>query len=259
MQQFIRYLYEYEKDERVRNIGFVKVELQDEKSTMHIHGKGIETGDVEVFVIVSLDGEKLLAEQGSIRNDSTLVHFVLRFEAEDVGGREALENMLGVVLKNENGKIYVALWSEEGIQVGDMPTLKQWKERKKEKPRETESEVCAEEVREEEPEEEYLFQPPKRTYEKISRKDISRLPRREWRLANNSFLLHGFYNYHHLLYIKEDENCWLGVPGIYHEKEAAAAKAFGFPQFHRPEDESIELAEEETNTYEDFGYWCRLV
>ena len=259
MGQFIRYLYEYEREKRVRNIGFVKVEIQNDKCTMHIHGKGIASGDIEVFVITSLEGTRILAQQGGIRNDNALVHFVLRFEAEDVGGRDALEAMQGVALRNENRKTYVALWDDGELSIDNMMTLKQWNDRDKQEPCEEESEICAEEVQEMEAEEEYLPQQPKRTYEKISRKDISRLPRREWRLANNSFLLHGFYNYHHLLYIKEDENCWLGVPGIYHEKEAAAAKAFGFPQFHRIEDGIIELTEEEINTYEDFGYWCRSV
>lgn len=97
------------------------------------------------------------------------------------------------------------------------------------------------------------------TYEKIQRQGLSRLPRKEWRLANNSFLLHGFYNYHHLLYIEEGENVWIGVPGIYHEKEQVAANAFGFTEFRRLVDVDIELEENEKNTYDDFGYWCRQV
>ena len=102
--------------------------------------------------------------------------------------------------------------------------------------------------------------PPKtRTYEKIQRQDIARLPRTQWHLANNSFLLHGFYNYHHLLYIEEGENRWIGVPGIYHEKEQAAARTFGFPQFHRVMDAELELSAEEKNTFDDFGYWCRQI
>ena len=86
-----------------------------------------------------------------------------------------------------------------------------------------------------------------------------RLPRKDWKMANNHFLLHGFYNFHHLLYITEDEHVWIGVPGIYHEKEEVMAKAFGFSQFHRLEDAEVELSHDETDTTEDFGYWCRLV
>ena len=94
---------------------------------------------------------------------------------------------------------------------------------------------------------------------KIQRRDIAQLKRCEWRLANNSFLLHGYYSYHHLLLIQEDEKCWLGVPGIYHPREARAAEAFGFPRFMRMDESDVELGEEEKNKDEDFGYWCRPV
>ena len=85
------------------------------------------------------------------------------------------------------------------------------------------------------------------------------LPRCEWRLSNNSFLLHGYYNYHHLVLIEEDGNMWIGVPGIYHPKEAKAAEAFGFPQFIKAEKIDVDLEEEERNDGEDFGYWCRHI
>ena len=54
---------------------------------------------------------------------------------------------------------------------------------------------------------------------KIELKDIRELPRKYWYLGNNSFLLHGFFNYRYLVLgkIEEDnEDKWfLGVPGIY--------------------------------------------
>lgn len=106
--------------------------------------------------------------------------------------------------------------------------------------------------------EEYIS-PRNVTYEKIQRQGLSRLPRKEWRLANNSFLLHGFYNYHHLLYIEDDGKIWIGVPGVYHEKEKLAANAFGFTDFRRITDVQIDLEENEKNTYDDFGYWCRQI
>ncbi|MGN1267124.1 MAG: DUF6128 domain-containing protein [Dorea sp.] len=93
---------------------------------------------------------------------------------------------------------------------------------------------------------------------KIQRRDLVKLPRCEWRLSNNSFLLHGYYNYHHLI-LMEDGNVWrLGVPGIYHEKEEKAAKAFGFTEFIPKEELDVTLAEEEREE-EQFGYWCRRI
>ncbi|MFR5585001.1 MAG: DUF6128 domain-containing protein [[Clostridium] scindens] len=94
---------------------------------------------------------------------------------------------------------------------------------------------------------------------KIQRNELAGLPRCEWRLSNNNFLLHGYYNYHHLAMIDDGERLRLGVPGIYHPQEAKAAAAFGFPEFIRRDDLDIELAEDEDNGQEQFGYWCRYV
>ncbi|OUQ47522.1 hypothetical protein B5E64_00715 [Drancourtella sp. An12] len=94
---------------------------------------------------------------------------------------------------------------------------------------------------------------------KIQRQDLSRLIRREWQLANNSFLLHGYYNYHHLAFLQEGENLYLGVPGVYSEKERRAAQAFGFPGFVNYEEEMLDLPEGEKEDRTDFGYWCRQV
>lgn len=93
---------------------------------------------------------------------------------------------------------------------------------------------------------------------KIQRNDLVKLPRCEWRLANNSFLLHGYYNYKHLMLIREESRCLLGVPGIYHPREARAAATFGFVEFI-PMAKLDESWEEEPNENERFGYWCRQV
>lgn len=51
-------------------------------------------------------------------------------------------------------------------------------------------------------------------------------------LCNNSFLLHGFYNYRHLIlgYYRDmkREGFYIGVPGTFHEKEQMVAEMFGF-------------------------------
>lgn len=94
---------------------------------------------------------------------------------------------------------------------------------------------------------------------KISRSDLTLLPRKFWPLANNSFLLHGYHNYNHLALIEEDGRRWLGVPGIYDTREARAADLFGFPRFTRAYVSVLELADEERNDTADFGHWCRCV
>lgn len=69
---------------------------------------------------------------------------------------------------------------------------------------------------------------------RIFPKDINQLHANYHALQNNQFLMHGYYNYRHLIIWpkKDSENeFWLGVPGIYHEREKMAARMFGFEKF----------------------------
>ena len=94
---------------------------------------------------------------------------------------------------------------------------------------------------------------------KIRHSDLSDLPRKFWQLSSNSFLLHGYHNYGHLVLFEENGRTWLGVPGIYDAHEARAAELFGFPRFVRSCTAALDLAENERDTSRDFGHWCRCV
>ena len=86
---------------------------------------------------------------------------------------------------------------------------------------------------------------------KIEPKDIGLLPKETWSLSNNSFLMHGFYCYHHLIFAKRKDRYGsqyiIGIPGIYHNRERFMAKMFGFENF-----KSIKRRELQQG---DFGYW----
>ena len=188
MEQFIQYLYEYQNGERIRNLGFMKVEPKMDKVEIHIYAK-------------------------------------------------QLDEVNGIWFKKDDGSCYIAAWEDGGV---GQTTPKNWCD--------TQQDISPE------------YTPPmSRRFEKIQRQDLSRLARKEWKLANNNFLLHGYYNYHHLMLIEDEGTTWLGVPGIFHEKEQQAAEGFGFPEFIRMVDFEVELLPEEKNTMDDFGYWCRQV
>lgn len=229
MAQNIQYLYEYEKGKPIRNLGFMKIDKQMDKMILQIYGK-------------------------------------------------QLDEVTGIQFDKEDGSKYVGTWQPNEVEIPRRPSAAHPQQGSSVvvlEPQPSTQELPAQlapsqrqmsemtsqpKVSQEESQEVSPYIPPNTVhYEKIQRQDLSRLPRREWRVANNSFLLHGFYNYHHLLYIEDGDQVWIGVPGIYHEKEKAAANAFGFPEFRRLTDMEIELADEEKNTYEDFGYWCRQV
>lgn len=64
---------------------------------------------------------------------------------------------------------------------------------------------------------------------------------------HNSFLLHGYYNYGHLVLDERNGESRLGVPGNYYEREQMVATMFGFPDFEPAGREKIQ-----TGT---FGYY----
>ena len=83
------------------------------------------------------------------------------------------------------------------------------------------------------------FSPTSVTYKKIEIIDIRKLPKQNWNLCGNSFLIHGFFNYHYLILKTvedpEKKQQFLGVPGIYAQQERMMALLFGFPEFESAE------------------------
>ncbi|MCM1175916.1 MAG: hypothetical protein NC341_12820 [Blautia sp.] len=88
-----------------------------------------------------------------------------------------------------------------------------------------------------------------RIYVKLAPKDFIILRENYQHLVNNSFLLHGFYNYRYLILGKE-KDFYLGVPGVFYEREKMVALMFGFEAFEC-EGSSAEEGK--------FGYYLRKV
>ncbi len=88
-----------------------------------------------------------------------------------------------------------------------------------------------------------------RVYVKLEPKDFLILSSKYQHLVNNSFLLHGFYNYRHVILGKEGEY-YLGVPGVFYEREKMVALMFGFEAFE------CESGDPKAGT---FGYYLRKV
>lgn len=86
----------------------------------------------------------------------------------------------------------------------------------------------------------------------IKPQDIGLLPREIWIYGNNSFLLHGYYNYRYLILARLENprgtpRYLLGVPGHYYSNEKYMASMFGFPHFV--------LSKKQTTQNGRFGYW----
>ena len=70
-----------------------------------------------------------------------------------------------------------------------------------------------------------------RLFISLEPKDFVVLASEYQHLAHNSFLLHGYYNHRHIILGKENEDYYLGVPGVYYEREKSVAAMFGFAVF----------------------------
>lgn len=314
MKRFIRYLYEYEGNQKKRNVGFVKVEQDGKETTISVHGKGLcgKSNENISCYLIKLDSEMgniLFVPAGEIQigmiscggcfcYTEELIRAGYGKTEQSVGQTcEKKDDICGLGLGDPKEAFYVALWNEEMYGDLDIARAKVFQEFDSDKTAEESKSIKS--IDEKEAEVETQFgddeetenleeeQPEKKEQEtveessekkdlkkndrdidlqnfrrqimKIQRGEISILPRCEWKLANNNFLLHGYYNYRHLVLIDEGNQLKLGVPGIYHEREARAAATFGFPEFIAEADVNVTLEPQERNENQQFGYWCRQV
>lgn len=93
-----------------------------------------------------------------------------------------------------------------------------------------------------------------REYLSISPDDFVVLSEKFYKLIHNSFLLHGYYNYRHLILQRMEQRgevkYYIGVPGNFFDKEKQVAVMFGF--------ESFECMDEPARSG-DYGYYMMRV
>lgn len=96
----------------------------------------------------------------------------------------------------------------------------------------------------------------------IKPKDLVVLTQEYQELAANSFVLHAYYNYRQLLllrYAERGQSCYyLGVPGIYYEREQRIAQLFGFEGFENGESRLVN-GESRRAYLGCFGYYMKRV
>ncbi len=90
----------------------------------------------------------------------------------------------------------------------------------------------------------------------VSPEQLKAMPIQDKSIANNSFLIHGFYNFRHLLFGKVQENTngthyFIGVPGMYCNRERFMASMYGFGNFKKSHRSDY------SNPY--FGYWYQEI
>lgn len=266
----IYYFYEYQADKKIRNVGFLKLTQTFQSCHLQISIRQIPAASQEKLPLSMFFFEKDKPRKKTVAELPTQNQCVscrVTLSEADFPPNLTLAEVHGFLLKTADGRYFAASTGNQSFSVN---LLTDWMEPAPcpEPDPEPESipapepeppSVLAEEKMCEPPEETAHPCEPTSRVRKLSYEDLSSLQKPFWRLANNSFLLHGYHNYHHLLLLEEDEHQWLGVPGIYSPREAHAAELFGFPQFTREYHQKLTLSEDECSTDKDFGYWCRCL
>ncbi len=320
----IAYLDYREKEEKIKNAGYVKWEVKNRECRIQIHIRGLQATD-------TLQGEIVLLTKTELYSADTMQ---LRYGTGEYTGRWDSENLAGTGISYEDcrgirihlseSRCVEAIWGqvEKGYskvsvvkipvketetteisiaetepsevpetqllevsetQLSEAPET-QLLEVSETQPSET-SETQPSETPEAQPAEEPIAEPEnretqvkmerlsgdkwiqlnriyphirpfgdKREYLSVGPRDFVVLTRRYQNLVQNSFLLHGYYNYGHIILtrIREEEEdiYYLGVPGVYYEREKQAAIMFGFEGF----ESGTEMAGEG-----GFGYYMKRV
>ena len=281
------YLYEYENYKRRRNVGFIKVSRHFQSCTLQIHARGIPVRNGSTLSLSAFCNEQdklIISQIADLASCGRNISIRLSVSEIHFPERRSLQQIDGFLLQNPDRDAPPLFWMASSFFFDITPDMMRptepepvseadSSETESEPEPETESgpkpETESEPEPETEPVPESAVEPESglRSAEakdlpqvkKISREDLTLLPRKFWPLANNSFLLHGYHNYNHLALIEENGRKWLGVPGIYDTREARAADLFGFPRFTRAYVSVLELTDEERNDTADFGHWCRCV
>lgn len=272
-KRFVAYLYYYENDTKEYLAGFAKVEMRGGICRLEIHLKGTEYAGQEgkVSLFIRREGKILTFPVGSMRLMSQSSDYTGRISEGELGDETChMQDVCGILIQPGDGNFYGSQWDdgeihkeeiemqaaeEPSLQTEEVPMRRIFPEqRRMEKAEEKEASIWEHwENLKRKMTIMHPFEGENITCVHMELRDLRELPQKYWYLGNNSFLLHGFFNYRYLFFgeqvTPEGRELFLAVPGVYQKPEKVMAAILGFPQF-RTEKPCQQL--EGT-----FGYWYR--
>lgn len=263
MKRFVTYLYEYRNGDRIKNAGFIRVDIRNDRVNLEVCIKNIHVEGKQGVVYGLVKTEELLGiELGKMEfiNGQNNTRFILDRKDVKESGYSA-DALYGIGLRfsdqiylascwndailDEIGKNAFAIWKKEDVKEEVKEDVNEDDDRQaaivEDIPLTNEAELKVQEMSVSEVKEEEKKK--SATYRKIDRNEIRSLPSGNWHMRENSFLKHGFLNYGYLILKKEieNENVWLGVPGFFEKPEMLMAMVYGFPNFEAIPKEVVEL------------------
>ena len=267
MKRFVTYLYTYKDGQKMKNAGHIRVDIKGTVLEMQMNIKDFEFNHLKGVFYIIIKCEKVCGiplEEILIQNSGYRGSVCFNcYNDKDVS--IGLENVIGVGIRFENGGYMASCWmdgEEEVMASGDflshdIEVVENYEEVRTDLENimiEQECDEVDEKIQVASMEDAEFFSDEdeskceceiKETYRKINLNEICTLPSSSWHFTNNSFLIHGFWNYGYLV-LKEtmEENkkrIALGVPGIFEQPEMVMATYFGFPKFEALSSQTMEM------------------
>lgn len=256
----ITYLSLFRDEVKKGNIGFVKFVDKNRECRMDLQLKKLSgscDGSYPLYFITETGKESL----GEIYVQAGEANVIRYFKADEekimLSGKQITQREIcGILIRFQDNCYASGLWKEPLEQL-ENPSKDKVETIAQENP------VSAKYSLSDDKWEQILSSYPKihpfgdqRTFISMELKDFVILRAGYQKLLNNSFLLHGFYNYHHLILgpdmelgNRESDCFYVGVPGTYFEREKMVAVMFGFEGFECAG--PVEIGK--------FGYYLRRV
>ncbi len=268
MKRFATYLYTYIDREKTENKGFIKVEINGMQIKLMIQiNNDIEEklcGEKDVFLILNKDnavnlGKINLTPKGAKQffEQNISSYMEENYMEENQNSDENKNELYGIKI-GIGDDFLASCWTDDGefvVSYTKNNTVKKHIPKVITAQEENETSVMDEKIQS------LLSYEIKPEYKnpatkKIDLEDLKNYPAKNWYLSHNSFLLHGYATYNHLL-IKRDKNGqnYLGVPAISEPAERIMAQIYGFDKFEH----AVPTSEDEAESGV-FGYFfCKLM
>lgn len=272
----ISYLELQENGQRIRGAGYAKLESWEKEEILmvQLRGQGIVSGKEMMLYLQRESGEELLCEMTAERGTVSCEKRISRKADWEptLGIRIPLERNFEIIGRFAGAagakKVPAPVTAIAPVTVGEIegqgqggnqpeqakrPIQTEQQETRSSKKTATEHTLHMKDTKWEQLSSIYPHIHPfrdAREFLSVGPEDFVVLRERCYQMTHNSFLLHGYYNYRHLLLMRQEVSgevkYYIGVPGNFYEREKQVARMFGFESFEGAKEPAWEG---------DFGYY----
>ncbi len=276
----ISYLELQENGQRIRGAGYAKLESWEKEEILmvQLRGQGIVSGKEMMLYLQRESGEELLCEMTAERGTVSCEKRISRKADWEptLGIRIPLERNFEIIGRFAGAagakKVPAPVTAIASVTVGEIegqgqggnqpeqakrPIQTEQQEARSSKKTATEHTLHMKDTKWEQLSSIYPHIHPfrdAREFLSVGPEDFVVLRERCYQMTHNSFLLHGYYNYRHLLLMRQEVSgevkYYIGVPGNFYEREKQVARMFGFESFEGIREPAWEG---------DFGYYLIAV